>query len=278
MNARFIRVTYRMFLRLIIIFVMASSLFPLIWMISTSLKPLSETMLWPPTIVPRRFTTDAFITIFTASGIFRYFMNTAIYTLAGTAGSLLFSTLAGYVFAKCQFKGRTVLFTIILATMMIPGQITLIPIFITLKNLKLINTLFALIIPGLFDAFSIFLIRQFAFGIPDELFDAARIDGAGELFIFAKVFVPLCMPPILTLTVLGFMGRWNDLFWPLLVAGDQSVMTLQLALNNMVQSLYQTLWNELAAAMLIAMLPVLALYIFFQRYFTQGIVLTGLKG
>ena len=272
------RSTYRVLFHVLVALVMFTSLFPFLWMLSTSFKTLNEALTWPPTVFPKAPNLLAYQDILTKTGIFHYLANTVIYAGAGASLAILFSSLAGFAFAKYRFAGRRVLFALVLATMMIPFQITLIPVFLILKTLGWINTFMGLIVPGLGDAFGIFLIRQFAFGVPDELLDSARIDGAGEVRIFSTIFLPLCAPAVGTLLVLSFMNRWNDLFWPLIVTTGDKLRTIQLGLIAMQMSLWETIWPQLTASMVLVLIPILLLYIFLQRYFTQGIVLTGLKG
>jgi ABC-type glycerol-3-phosphate transport system permease component len=200
-----------------------------------------------------------------------------IYACIGTVVSVFFASMSGYAFGKFRFKGRNILFMIVLMTMMIPLQVTLIPSFLLLRQLKWVNTFYGLIIPTLGNVFGIFLIRQFSLGIPDSLFDAARIDGAGEFQMYLRIFLPLSTAVIGTNLVLEFMGRWNDLYWPLIVASEPKVRTLQLALTNLTGSKYQKYWNQIAASMVVAMVPIMVLYSFFQKYFTQGIVMSGIK-
>ncbi|MFC4306655.1 carbohydrate ABC transporter permease [Cohnella boryungensis] len=254
-----------------------ASLFPIVWMFATSFKTYEQALTYPPQLFSLPLTFSGYAELINESGIFRYFGNSMIYAVAGTFLAVLFSSLAGYAFAKYRFKGNRALFLFVLATMMIPGQITLIPVFVLLSDLGWINTFLALIVPGLASPFGIFLIRQFAQGIPDDLIEAARIDGAKDLMIFAKVFIPLCMPAISTLMVLDFMGRWNDLVWPLIVTNSADMKTLQLALTSIARTQYDIKWNTLSAGMVLTFLPIFFLYVFFQKYFTQGIAMTGTK-
>lgn len=258
--------------------VMISALLPLWWMITTSFKSLEDSFRWPPTFLPQPATLEAYEAVIVGSNMPRYLMNSAIYAVFGALFAILFATLSGYTFAKFQFKGKKWLFALVLATMMIPSQVTLIPVFLILKEIGWYNTYLGLIVPGLGNAFGIFLIRQFALGIPDDLLEAARIDGASELHIFARIFVPLCIPIIGTEIVLEFMGRWNDLFWPLIVTNGDNLRTVQIAMKTIAVSGYVTYWNQFCAAMFLSFIPIFIIYVFFQKYFTQGIALTGTKG
>lgn len=265
-------------LYLIVAFTLVTMVFPLLWMVSTSFKTYETALNFPPRMIPEFLNWKSYTNVLSTTNLPRYFVNTAIYAIVGTVLEVIFAVFGGYAFAKYKFPGSGALFSLILATMMIPGQVTLIPVFLILKRFKWLDTFLALIVPGIASPFGIFLIRQFGRGIPDELIEAARIDGCPEVRILSQVFVPLCLPAITTLAVLAFMGRWNDLFWPLIVTTSENMMTLQLQLTKISRTLYDTIWNELMAGMTMACIPIIILYIAFQRYFTQGIVLTGLKG
>jgi len=251
------------------------------WMITTSFKTLEESLIWPPVIFPERFIFDNFAEIFQMQNFHRYFSNSAIYAVVGTFLSVLFATMGGYAFAKLKFKGKRFLFFVVLSVLMIPHQVTLIPIFLVNSRLGWVDTYLGLIIPGVINAFGIFLIRQFALGIPNDLFDAARIDGAREGRVFASIFLPVVIPPVTTLVVLEFMHRWNDMFWPLIIINSAERRPLTLALTVLYRSEWAGVvrWPQMAAAMTIAALPVLILYAVFQKYFTSGLVITsGIKG
>ncbi len=265
-------------LYVIVALTLVSMVLPLLWMLATSFQTYSNSLQWPPSLIPYPFYWQSYQEVLTTTGLPRSIFNTAIYAVLGTVASVFVSSLTGFAFAKYLFPGRKLIFSAILATMMVPFHVTLIPVFMILRNLGWINTFFALIIPGIANPFGIFLIRQFAIGVPDDLFESARIDGCKEIRIFWQIFLPLCAPAISTLAVLDFMTRWNNLFWPLIVTNTPEMRTVQLALTLECRSLYDIYWNQLSAGMTLALVPVLALYIFFQRYFTQGIALTGMKG
>jgi multiple sugar transport system permease protein len=187
--------------------------------------------------------------------------------------------MAAFGFSRYNFKAKKTLFFIVLSTLMVPGQITLIPVFITINSFGWINSFKALIIPGIANGFGIFLINQFAVDLPGDFFDSARIDGAPERLLYTRIFIPLCKPIIATLSVLEFVGRWNDLFWPLIVANKPEMMPLTLYLTTANRGVYDIYWNDLAASMVIAVVPILIIYVFLQKYFIQGISLTsGIKG
>jgi multiple sugar transport system permease protein len=206
----------------------------------------------------------------------RFYMNSIIVAFCVTFGQVLTSSLAAFAFARLEFPGRDKIFLAYLATMMIPGQVTMIPVFILLKKLGWIDTYQALILPGLFSAYGTFLLRQFFLTIPKDLEDAAVIDGCGKIRIWWTIIIPLSKAALATLVTFIFMGTWNDFMWPLIVTNSMSMKTLPVGLASF-QGLYTTDWTLLMAASMIVLIPVLVLYIFNQRFFTEGIVLSGLK-
>lgn len=207
----------------------------------------------------------------------RFYINSIIVAVCVTAGQVLTSSLAAYAFARLEFPGRDKIFLAYLGTMMIPGQVTMIPVFILLKRLGWIDTYQALILPGLFSAYGTFLLRQFFLTIPKDLEDAAVIDGCSKLRIWWTIIVPLSKSALATLTTFTFMAAWNDFMWPLIVTNSMHMKTLPVGLASF-QGQYTTEWTLLMAASMIVLLPVLVLYVFNQRFFTEGIVLSGLKG
>jgi ABC-type glycerol-3-phosphate transport system permease component len=254
---------------------------PFIWMVSTSMKPSGSEFAYPPEILPSAIDFSNYIDLFTLVPFGRYFINTAIVTFFTVAGQLIVCSTAAYGFSRLKFMGRDTIFVIYLATMMIPFQITLIPLFLIIFHLGWVNTYQGLIVPGISSVFGIFLLRQSFMGVPQDYHDAARIDGAGEWTIFSRIFVPLSGPALTTLAVFAFMGTWTDLLWPLLIARSQEIRTLELGLayfNASTSAFRQTNWPMVMAASVVVMLPVLLVYIFAQRYFVAGISLTGVKG
>jgi len=271
----------RMIIAMLVLLLIVVALYPMFWMLTTSFKTYEESLKWPPTVLPEQFIPDNYVQIFEMDNFYRYFSNTVIYSVVGTFLSVLLATMGGYAFAKLQFKGKRFLFFVVLSTLMIPNQVTLIPIFLICKSLGWVDTYLGLIIPGVVSAFGIFLIRQFALGVPNELFDAARIDGANEGRIFAWIFLPVVIPPVTTLVVLEFMGRWNDMFWPLIIVNSSELRPLTLALTVLYRTEWAGVvrWPQMCAAMTIAAVPVLILYAVFQKYFTSGLVISsGIKG
>lgn len=239
--------------------------------------------LWPnQAFLARRFpleqiTLNNYFETFQVIPFGRYMLNSAVVTVAVTVLQILISSLAAFAFARLRFRGREGLFLLYLATLMIPAQVTLIPNFLIIKNLGWYNTYLALIVPGLFSALSTFLLRQYYRGIPLDLDEAARIDGASSLRIWWQVIVPLSWPVIAALAVFTFQATWNDFLWPLVVTGSQEMRTVPIGLSYFVGQ-YSTAWNLLMAGSMISLLPVLLIYFIAQKTFVQGITLTGMGG
>jgi multiple sugar transport system permease protein len=250
---------------------------PLLWMVVTSLQTLNETRHYPPTLVPSSLQFNNYTDVLRNTSFDRWFINTLVVTLASVVGNLIFCSMAGYAFARIKFFGRGLVFMLILATLMIPFQVTIIPSFLIVRKLGMIDTLGALIVPNLVGAFGIFMLRQFFLSLPIELEEAARIDGASRLGVLTKIVLPLSGPALATLAVITFLWTWNDFFWPLIVIYSPSNMTLQLGLATF-QGAHQTNTNLLMAANVMSVLPVLVLFFVAQRYFIKGIATTGLKG
>ncbi|TMK37277.1 MAG: carbohydrate ABC transporter permease [Actinobacteria bacterium] len=250
---------------------------PLVWMVVTSLQTLEETRHYPPTLVPTSLQFRNYTDVLQQAPFARWFVNTLLVTLACVVGNLLFCSLAGYAFARIRFFGREVAFILILATLMVPFQVVIIPTFLIVRSFHLIDTLGALILPNLAGAFGIFMLRQFFRTLPVELEEAARIDGASRLGILFKIVLPLSGPALATLAVITFMWTWNDFLWPLITIYNSNNMTIQLGLATF-QGAHQSNTNLLMAANVMSMLPVLLLFFFAQRYFIRGIATTGLKG
>lgn len=255
------------------------ALLPFIWMILSSFKTLKEIRQIPPTFLPQKFTLDNYERVLTDKdlplGIF--YRNSAVIALANVVQVLFTSSLFGYIFAKFEFKGKKILFWFILSLMMIPQQMTMIPGYLILAKLGLINNLLALIIPAAIDAFGIFLFRQFAQSIPNELLDAARVDGAGEFHIYRHIVLPQLGPALATFGMLTFMFNWNAYLWPLIVLTEQKVRTLPIILTWFAnQQVDKT--NLTMAASVLVILPVLIVFLFVQRWIVEGITLTGMKG
>jgi ABC-type glycerol-3-phosphate transport system permease component len=251
---------------------------PLVWMLSTASKPLGEATSVVFHLIPKEFTLWENITVaFGRQPFALYIYNSAIVAISITVGQVLISALAGYSFAKFRFPGRDLLFMGVLSTMMVPFFVVIIPLYIVVYSLGWLDTYWALIVPGLVSAFGIFLMRQFMTSIPDELIDAARIDGSHEVRTFFQIALPLAKPALSTLAILSFMGSWDGYVWPLMVINDRSMMTLPLGLT-VFRSSYITYWNELMAMALIGVIPTFTIFFIFQRQFVEGVAITGLKG
>ncbi len=250
---------------------------PLIWMVVTSFETLNETRRFPPVLVPGSVRWQNYRDVLQQAPFARWFLNTLVVTVVVVIGNLIFCSLAGYAFARLKFFGRDVVFMLVLATLMIPFQVIMIPTFLIVRQLGLIDTLGALIVPNLAGAFGIFLLRQFFRTLPIELEEAARIDGASRLGILFKIVLPLSGPALATLAVITFMWTWNDFLWPLVTIYSSNNMTLQLGLTTF-QGAHQSNTHLLMAATMMSMLPLLLLFFVAQRWFIRGIATTGLKG
>lgn len=251
--------------------------FPFIWMIIASLMTAGEIQLRPPVWFPAVPQFNNYTELPEKVPLLRLYFNSIFTSGIIVFGVLLSSSLAGFAFAKYRFPGRDFLFYLILATMMIPFFVTLIPVFFIVRQLGWYDTYQGLVVPGLTSAYGIFLMRQFMITLPDELIDAARIDGASELRIFMRIIVPLVKPALATLGTFTFIASWNNFLWPLLVLSNRELFTLPLGINTM-KSLYSDNTNLLMAGTAVSVIPMLIVFIFLQRYFIQGIALTGLKG
>lgn len=251
---------------------------PLFWTLSTSLKDPGDIFHYPPTWVPDPFVFYNYIEAMTVLPFDIYFRNTAYITVVSLVGQLLSCSLVAYSFARLRWRGRDRLFILMLATMMLPRQVTLIPQFILFRYLGWIDTFWPLIVPSFFGApFFIFLLRQFFMGIPRELDDAARLDGATNFRIFWEIILPLSKPALAAVAIFSFQFHWNDFFEPLIYLHSNDRYTISLGLRFF-QGSYGTQWHLLMAASVVAMAPMIVLFFFAQRYFIQGIVVSGVKG
>jgi multiple sugar transport system permease protein len=250
---------------------------PFVWMALSSFKPEAEVREVPPTWVPRDVTWGNYDTLLTDLDMTTYFLNSLIVATVVTLGNVAFGSMLGYALAKLQFRGRRALFGIVLGTLMIPGVVTFVPLFVLVTNLGLANSLPGLILPYLVQPFGVFLMRQYMLGLPDDLIDAARVDGAGELRIFARVMLPLCGPAMATLGILTFLASWNNFLWPLVVAQTEDKYTLPVALALYSTGEHSTDYGLLLAGSVVVVLPVIAVFLVLQRRFVQGIAMTGIK-
>lgn len=264
---------------LVLIVLGAWMLLPFFWMISASLMSTAEIISRPPPLLPSVPQWHNYIDVANVVNLARSYTNSLVVTGATVLGILFTSSLTGFAFAKYQFPGKDVLFTLILASMMIPFFVILIPVFYIVKQFGWINNYGGLIMPGVVSAYGIFMMRQFMTSIPDELLDSARIDGASEFRIFWQIVIPNTGPALVTLGVFNMVGVWNSFLWPLLVVQSKDMYTIPLALNNLrtFGMEQQSLTLQMAGTVL-GVLPTLVVFVFLQRYFTRGIALTGLKG
>jgi multiple sugar transport system permease protein len=253
------------------------SLLPFIWMVSTSLKPAGEVLSASPVLLPANPTLSNYVTIADAFPIWRILFNSLFVAVLITLAQLLFSAMAAFAFARIPFRGSGLLFVLYLATLMIPSQVTITPLFILMTGLGWVNTYQGLILPGAFSAFGVFLLRQSFLSFPKEYEEAANLDGATYWTVFRRLVLPLSGPALATLTVLSFMSAWNSFLWPLFVTRDAEIMTLPVALATL-QGRWTTQWNLVMAGAVLAVLPIITLYLFAQRYFVQGMTAGGLKG
>jgi multiple sugar transport system permease protein len=253
------------------------SLFPLLWMVSVSLMPAGASSTLPTPILPPHLTLDNYRQLFGSVGMGRYLLNSLGIALLATVISVAFNVTAGYAFAKLNFRGRDAIFKTLLGALVIPGQVAMLPLFLMLKPLGLINSYGGAVVPMMASVFGIFLVRQFARGIPDDLLEAARIDGADEWRIFLTIVVPLLAPVLTTLAIFSFLGAWNDFMWPLIVLTDDSLHTLPVALAGLSREHVQD--NELMmAGSVVTVLPVLVLFLALQRQYMAGLMAGSVKG
>lgn len=251
-------------------------LMPFLWMISTSLKHSGATMVLPPEFIPKEPTLENYREVVNRFPMLRFLFNSLLVAALTTFGTIIFSSMAGYAFARLEFNWRDQLFLLYLATMMVPFQVTMIPQFILMQEIGWINTYQALIIPPIFDVFGTFLMRQAMLTVPRELEEAAFMDGANHLQVFLKVNLPLIKPTLATLTIFTFMGSWNNYLWPLIVISSEELSTLPLGLS-LLQGRWSTDWNLMMAGVVISVIPIILVYLFAQKYFVKGLTMSGLK-
>jgi len=266
----------RIFVHLLLFVGIAITLAPFIWMISTSFKSSESVFSYPPQWIPQNPTLEQYQALFREVNFLQFFKNSVIVAFAITLFSLFLNALGGFAFAKYRFPGREKIFALLLATLMVPGQITMIPVFLMLKSIGLINSYWGLIIPAGASAFGIFLMRQFITTIPNDLIESARIDGCSEFRIFWSIILPLCKPVLAALGIFTFMGSWNAFLWPLIVMIKENMYTLPVALANL-SGQYATKFGLLMAGAVVVVAPVLIVFILAQRYVIRGVAVTGLK-
>ena len=262
---------------LLLLVLAAFALFPLLWMVSVSLMATGEAREFPPPLLPAAPGLSAYQALFETTGIGRYFLNSLFVATLGTALSLAFNATAGYAFAKLRFRGRDRIFQLLLAALVIPGQVAMLPLFLMLREIGLINSFAGVLVPFTATIFGIFLVRQYALSIPDELLEAARIDGASEGRIFLQIVLPALTPILVTLGLFTFLAAWNDFMWPLIILTDQEKYTLPVAIAALSREHVQD--NEMMmAGSVLTVLPVLLLFLVLQRYYMQGLLAGSVKG
>ena len=275
MNTR--TVIFRALCYIVIVVGAISFLFPFLWMVSTSLKTDQDVFTWPPRLVPQPVRLQNYVDAWNSAPYARFFFNSAFIALAVTLANLFFSSLAGYAFAKYKFPGKQWIFIALLCTMMIPFQVTMIPVFVILSKLHWVDTYWGLIIPFTAGAFGIFLMRQFLSTIPDDLIDAARIDGCSEFRTFLTIVLPLSKPALSALGIFVFMASWNGFIWPFIIVKSTEMKTLPLAVADLAEGLYVMSWPLMMAGACFVVLPAIVVFLLFQKNFVEGITLTGIK-
>ena len=253
-------------------------LFPIIWLFSGSVKIERQILQYPPTLFGTKLTMKNFIRIFTTIPMGRYLKNTVIFAVGSTVCAVLFDSMSGYAFARLHFKGKNFIFICVLLTMMVPFQVMMIPLFLESNYLGLLNTYPGLILPKMTTAFGIFMMRAYFSELPKELEEAARVDSANELTIFFRIMLPLVKPGLMTLGIFHLMNNWNDLLYPLMMTSDTDMRTLSAGLALFVGEHATLYYGPQLAGAVICIMPLLILYIFFQKYFVSSAVSSGIKG
>ncbi len=279
----------------VLIVVAITSLFPLYWLFNTSLTPATSTVKLPPDLIPVNATLNNFNEVIKASGvakvpipftdqvwpvprIYVWFLNTTFVALFSTAVHLLFDSMAGYAFAKRKFPGSNALFAMVLAALMIPPQVTLVPLYLMITQMKLVNTFAGVILPGLADVIGIFLLKQYIQTLPSELEEAARMDGASEWVIYLKIIMPLTTPALAVTGIFAFQRYWNSFIWPLIVLQDPNMFTLQVGLSFIHTGEFGINYGLLMAGAAMAAIPMIIVFFAFQKYFMQGLRIGAIKG
>ncbi len=253
------------------------ALVPFVWMISSSLKTSVDVFSIPMRWIPQEFHWDNYLKIWQKVPLLTYFKNTAVLAVIVTCMQILTSSFAAYAFAKMQFKGRDLLFMCYIGTIAVPWQVYMVPQFIMMRSIGLYDTIWAMVVLQSFSAFGVFLMRQFYLGIPNDLSEAARIDGLSEYGIWARIILPLAKPAIATLCIFTFVNTWNDYMGPMIYLTTDTEKTIQVGLRRFIQA-YSADYNLIMAASLCSLLPVTVVFLFLQRYFIEGIATTGMKG
>jgi multiple sugar transport system permease protein len=254
----------------------AIMLFPYLWMISTSFKQRGTT--YNLSLIPEAFSTAAYQALLSASYLPRWYLNSIIIGVISTASVVFFSAMAGYVFAKYKFPGREIMFTAILATIMIPTEMMIVPWYVGIAQAGWVDRLVGVLVPNMLSAFGVFVMRQFIANIPDELLDAARLDGVSEFGLFWRICLPLARPALAVVAIFTFLGNWNDFLWPLIVVNSTGNMTLQVGLSQLTAQEVGKDWSGTMAGSALASIPMLVVFLFFQRQIVRGMKISGMKG
>lgn len=253
------------------------TLTPLLWMVSASFMSPGESNSFPPRLLPQVPTLQNYVDLFTRLNLARYLLNSTLVAVSATLISLVINSMAGYAFAKLRFAGRERVFHILLAALVIPGQVGMLPLFLLLKAMGLVNTMAGVVVPFMAGIFGIFMVRQYAMSIPEDLLDAARVDGAGEYRIFWTIVIPVIQPILVTLAVFTFLSAWNDFMWPLIVLSDDAKYTLPVALASLSGEHVQDTGLMMAGSVL-TVLPVVLLFVVLQRAYIRGVMMGSVKG
>ncbi|HCD45349.1 MAG TPA: sugar ABC transporter permease [Lachnoclostridium sp.] len=267
----------KLLIHLILIAGISITVLPFLWMLCTSFKTKGESMAIPPTILPERFVTEAYYNVLTALPFGRIYMNTVFSTVITVAGQVMICTLAAYSFARIKFPGRDILFLVVLSVLMVPGQIFLVPQYLIIHKAGLLDTMPALFLPNLFSAFGTFMMRQFFLSLPDELEEAAILDGCSRFQILIKIMVPLVKSGVVALVIFTAKFAWNDFMWPLIVNTTTTKMTLAPALSTL-QGQHTNDYPAQMAGAVLAVIPMIVLFFVFQKQFIEGVAHTGVKG
>lgn len=255
----------------------AVTLAPLLWMLAVSVMQPGEAAHFPPPLIPARPTLQNYATLFASTDMVRYFANSTVLAILATLLSLTFNVTAGYAFAKLKFRGRDRLFQFLLTALVIPAQVAMIPLYLICKQLGLVNNFGGVLVPSIATVFGIFLVRQYALAIPDEMLEAARIDGASEARIFRVIVLPTLSPILVTLATFSFLGSWSDFLWPLIILNDAQKQTLPVALANLSREHVQD-FELMMAGSVVTLLPVLLLFVLLQRHYVAGLLAGSVKG
>ncbi|MGO5053473.1 carbohydrate ABC transporter permease [Lachnospiraceae bacterium LCP25S3_G4] len=269
--------TKQLFVHILLLLGVGITILPFLWMVFTSFKTNGEALAIPPTIFPKHFVTDAYSQIVEALPFAKVYMNTIISTVVTVFVQVAFCTMAAYAFARLKFPGKNILFVIILSVLMVPGQIFLMPQYLIVQKMGLLDTIPALFLPNLFSAFGTFMMRQFFMSLPKELEEAALLDGCNRFQIFGRVMLPLVKPGIVALVIFTAKFAWNDFMWPLIVNTSTEKMTLGPALATL-QGQYTTNYPAQMAGAVMAVIPIIVLFFIFQKQFIEGVAQTGIKG